>query len=41
MLSDKNNEELRKTCWASLLICQENETNNNVLEAIKVGQVIS
>jgi hypothetical protein len=40
-LNDKNNEELRQTCWASLIVCQENETNVNVLEAIKVGQVIS
>lgn len=40
-LTDKDNEELRRTCWASLVICQENETNPNVLEAIKVGQVKS
>lgn len=40
-LNDKENEELRRTCWASLVICQENETNPNVLEAIKVGQVKS
>lgn len=38
-LNDKNNEELRQTCWASLVICQENESDLNVLEAIKVGQV--
>jgi hypothetical protein len=38
-LNDKDNEELRKTCWACLVVCQENETNPNVLEAIKVGQV--
>lgn len=40
-INDKNNEEFRQTCWASLVVCQENETNNNVLEAIKVGQIAS
>ena len=38
-LNDKINEELRQTCWTSLIICKENETNYNVLEAIKVGQI--
>lgn len=40
-LDDKNNEEFRQTCWTSLIVCKENETNYNVLEAIKVGQISS
>lgn len=36
---DSENEDLRKICWSSLVICQETELNNEVLEAIKVGQV--
>ena len=38
-LADTENDELRQTCWSCLVICQENETNLNVLEAIKVAQV--
>ena len=37
---DMENEELRKVCWSSLVVCQESETNLDVLEAVKVGQVI-
>jgi len=40
-LNDGNHEELRQTCWASLVVCQENESDSNVLEAIKVGQISS
>ena len=36
---DMENEELRKICWNSLVVCQECETNIDVLEAVKVGQV--
>ena len=32
-------EELRKICWSFLIIFEESETNQNVLEAIRVGQV--
>ena len=36
---DIENEEIRKICWSSLVVCQESEINMDVLEAIKVGQV--
>jgi hypothetical protein len=36
---DIENEEIRKICWSSLVVCQESEINNDVLEAVKVGQV--
>ena len=36
---DKENDDLRAICWSSLVVCQETEINNEVLEAIKVGQV--
>ena len=38
-LNEKEFEELRQTCWSFLIIFQETETNHNVLEAVKVGQV--
>jgi hypothetical protein len=40
-LNDGSHEELRQTCWASLVVCQENESEKHVLEAIKVGQIAS
>ncbi len=37
---DNENVEIRKICWSSLVVCQETELNTDVLEAVKVGQVI-
>jgi hypothetical protein len=41
LLNDKENEELRQTCWCSLTVLEETEKNEHVLEALKVGQVKS
>jgi hypothetical protein len=40
ILNNKENEDFCQTCWACLIVLQENEKNSNVLEALKVGQVI-
>lgn len=40
-LNDKQNEEFRQISWACLVIFQESEKNQNVLEALKVGQINS
>ncbi len=39
MFNNGDLEELRKKCWSFLIIFEESETNQNVLEAIQVGQV--
>jgi hypothetical protein len=37
---DKDHEDFRNLCWSALVICQEIEMNSDVLEALKVGQVL-
>ena len=37
--NDPENEDFRRTCWTSLVVCYESELDPRVLEAFKVGQV--
>lgn len=39
-LTETENEEFRQTCWCSLVVLEESESNKYVLEALKVGQVL-
>ncbi len=38
--NDSDQEDYRNLCWSALVVCQEIEVNSDVLEALKVGQVI-